>query len=188
MAQREDRLKNATYGELDKKNANGNFRVPDVELLDRTFNESSRFYAIGPSQKKHGLKYVAPPVAENLKQLVEDQIRSDNRSPNFLLNSRYARSRVGSRGEMYRANTQVAGGPDYNDTKSIVSILSDTKVNLKTMTNPRSKRDDSIDTEQIRDVIDPEKFKQINKTVLNTLNDKDQKENSERMKYLPRRD
>jgi len=49
VAKREDRLKNATYGDLDKKNTNGNFRVPEVELLDRTFNESSRFYAIGPS-------------------------------------------------------------------------------------------------------------------------------------------
>ena len=60
---------------------------------------------------------------------------------------------------------------------------------MKTMTNPRNtKREDSVDAERFKDVIDPDKFKKLNKTVLNTLTEKEQqpKDRSDRMKYQMR--
>ena len=49
-------------------NVNSNhWKLPLVESLERNFNESSRFYALFPEQKRHGLKRVPPPVAENLQ-------------------------------------------------------------------------------------------------------------------------
>jgi len=50
----------------------GNWRVPETEIMDRTFNEGSRYYTTMTQARKHGLKYVPPPKAENLQQLVEE--------------------------------------------------------------------------------------------------------------------
>ena len=49
----------------------GNWKVPEVEGLNRTFNEGTRYYNL-PYQRVHGLKRVAPPVAENVQSLVEE--------------------------------------------------------------------------------------------------------------------
>lgn len=51
----------------------GTWKVPEIESMNRTFNESTRFYNPVGFQRKHGLRYVAPPVAENVQQLVEEQ-------------------------------------------------------------------------------------------------------------------
>jgi hypothetical protein len=42
------------------------WRVPETEIMDRTFNEGSRYHTTMTGQRKHGLKYVPPPKAENL--------------------------------------------------------------------------------------------------------------------------
>jgi hypothetical protein len=43
----------------------GGWKVPEVESLNRTFHEGSRYYAL-PFQRQYGLKRVPPPVAENV--------------------------------------------------------------------------------------------------------------------------
>lgn len=68
---RED-AQNMTYSS-DAKKMTGNWKVPEVESMNRTFNEGSRYYDIQPYQRKHGLRYVPPPVAENVQQLVQEQ-------------------------------------------------------------------------------------------------------------------
>ena len=64
--------------------------------MNRTFQEGARFFTPG-GQKTVGTKYVCPPKADNLQQLIDDQIQSEMKSPNLLLNGRYAKSRTGSR-------------------------------------------------------------------------------------------
>ena len=44
----------------------GNWRVPETEIMDRTFNETARYHTTTTGPRKHGLKYVPPPKAENL--------------------------------------------------------------------------------------------------------------------------
>ena len=61
---RED-TKNMTYSSNIQKMA-GSWKVPEVESMNRTFNESTRFYNTHNYQRKHGLRYVPPPVAENV--------------------------------------------------------------------------------------------------------------------------
>ena len=67
-----DDAQNMTYNS-DIKKMTGNWKVPEVESMNRTFNEGSRYYDIQPYQRKHGLRYVPPPVAENVQQLVQEQ-------------------------------------------------------------------------------------------------------------------
>ena len=50
----------------------GAWRVPDVEAMDKKFNEATRFFKL-PEQRKNGLKFVPPPVTENFQQLKEEQ-------------------------------------------------------------------------------------------------------------------
>ena len=49
----------------------GNWKVPEIEGLNRTFNEGTRFYNL-PYQRVHGLKRVPPPVAENVQTLLDE--------------------------------------------------------------------------------------------------------------------
>lgn len=77
---------NSTYS-----NNQQSWRVPDVEVMDRTFQEGARFFT--PGGKTVGTRYVCPPKADNLQQLIDDQIKSEMKSPNVLLNGRYAKSR-----------------------------------------------------------------------------------------------
>ena len=51
-----------------------NWKVPEIEPMGRNFNESNRFYKdpTMPHSRQHGLKYVPPPKAEYLKQLVDE--------------------------------------------------------------------------------------------------------------------
>lgn len=51
-----------------------NWKVPEIEPMGRNFNESNRFYKDPgmPQTRQHGLKYVCPPKAEYLKQLVDE--------------------------------------------------------------------------------------------------------------------
>lgn len=45
----------------------GNWRIPQTEIMDRTFNEGARYYTTMSNERKHGLKYIPPPKAENLQ-------------------------------------------------------------------------------------------------------------------------
>ena len=54
-------------------NTEKSWKVGEVEHFNRGFNESSRFYNCFPYQRKHGLKYVPPPKAENLQQLIDEE-------------------------------------------------------------------------------------------------------------------
>ena len=67
-----DDANNMTYNP-DTKKMNGSWKVPEVESMNRQFNETSRYFNTQPYQRKHGLKYVPPPVAENVQQLVQEQ-------------------------------------------------------------------------------------------------------------------
>lgn len=49
----------------------GNWKVPEIEGLNRTFNEGTRFYNM-PYQRQYGLKRVPPPVAENVQTLLDE--------------------------------------------------------------------------------------------------------------------
>jgi len=59
-------------------------------------NEDNRFHNVFEHQKKHGLKYIPPPVAETVKHYLDDQKFSDLRKTqqNFLLNGRYAKKQA----------------------------------------------------------------------------------------------
>jgi hypothetical protein len=48
---------NTTYSNTQK-----NWRVPEIEVMSKTFNEGARFFG----QKTQGLRYICPPKAENL--------------------------------------------------------------------------------------------------------------------------
>jgi len=67
---RED-SKNMTYNS-DIQKMTGTWKVPEIESMNRTFNEANRYYSTYVQQRKHGLRYVPPPVAENVQQLVEE--------------------------------------------------------------------------------------------------------------------
>ena len=67
---RED-SKNMTYNS-DIQKMTGSWKVPEIESMNRTFNEANRYYSTYVQQRKHGLRYVPPPVAENVQQLVEE--------------------------------------------------------------------------------------------------------------------
>ncbi len=41
--------------------------------MNRNFNEAARYYNTAPYQRKHGLRYVPPPVAENVDQLLQEK-------------------------------------------------------------------------------------------------------------------
>ena len=54
-------------------NTTNDWKVPDVELFNKAFTESSRYYNLFDFQKKVGTKYIPPPKAETLKQLDDDK-------------------------------------------------------------------------------------------------------------------
>lgn len=106
-------MNNTTYS-----NNQQNWKVPETEVMGKTFNEGARFFAI---KKQHGLKYVCPPKAENLQQLIDDKLQAEQqRSPNLLLNGRYAKLRNNGQ----RAQSQIGGDRVIEDTKSIISQMS----------------------------------------------------------------
>ena len=57
----------------------GSWKVPEIEGLNRTFNEGSRYYNM-PYQRHHGLKRVPPPVAENVQTLLDEAKLYENRN------------------------------------------------------------------------------------------------------------
>ena len=44
-----------------------------MEHQDKVFGERNRFYNMFENQKKHGVKYIPPPVAETVQQLLDDE-------------------------------------------------------------------------------------------------------------------
>lgn len=62
-----------TYGKKGMSSTNyGDWKAPEIEQINRNFNEASRFYNTHKAARKHGLKYVPPPVAENVQQLLDE--------------------------------------------------------------------------------------------------------------------
>lgn len=57
-------LKNREMQRRNKQNEN--WKPSEIEPFGRTFNESSRYYNLFDFQKKHGVKYIPPPKAENM--------------------------------------------------------------------------------------------------------------------------
>jgi protein tyrosine phosphatase len=48
----------------------GTWKVGEVELMNKGFNEANRYYNVFPYQRNHGLKFVSPPVgSETFQQL-----------------------------------------------------------------------------------------------------------------------
>ena len=98
------------------------WRQPEVEVMNKTFNESSRFYSLFGDTRNCGLKYVPPPIHDNLQSLIKEQMHYDKKSPNYLLNGRYIKkdnvSRFGGSNHT-RALTQVA-----DDVRSMASTAS----------------------------------------------------------------
>ena len=97
------------------------WRAPEIEVMNRTFHESSRYYPLFGEPRACGLRYVPPPVHENLQSLIKEQMHFERKTPNYLLNGRYTRkdavSRFGdSRGGRGRALSQVA-----DDARSVAS-------------------------------------------------------------------
>ena len=64
---------NKTYSAFNMTQQSG-WKAPNIEQVDRSFNEYARFYNTHNDQRIHGLKYVPPPKAENLNQLYQEQI------------------------------------------------------------------------------------------------------------------
>ena len=62
----------AAMGGSTYSNNLASWRVPETEAMNRTFAEGSRFFT--PGGKQVGVKYVCPPKAENLQQLIDDQL------------------------------------------------------------------------------------------------------------------
>ena len=67
----------------------GNWKVPEIEAMNRNFNESTRYYNCFPYQRKHGTKYVPPPKAEHLQQLRDEMAINETQHPNYLKNFLY---------------------------------------------------------------------------------------------------
>ena len=89
------------------------WKVPDIEATSRYFDENARFYATHRDQRRYGLKYVPPPKAENLQQLLEERLLYEQSGvKNYLLNSRYVRqkSREHERA-LSSARSQVSNKP-----------------------------------------------------------------------------
>ena len=83
-------LRIARAREVKNKMSQGAWLVPEIESNARVIDEGARFHRTA-LKKRHGRRYVPPPKAENLQQLVdEEKFHSLNR-PDYLKNSLYTR-------------------------------------------------------------------------------------------------
>ena len=72
--------------------------MPEIEHINRNFEENHRFYNTHKVQRKHGLKFVPKPVTDTVQELIEEQAIAEIKMPNYLLNARYD-SDMGARDE-----------------------------------------------------------------------------------------
>ena len=42
------------------------WKVPEIEQINRNFGENARFFTTSKGERRHGLRYIPPPVAENV--------------------------------------------------------------------------------------------------------------------------
>jgi len=63
--------------------------VPEIEQINRHFKENTRFFNTNKDERIHGLKFVSKPVTDTVQELIEEQIASEIKNPNYLLNPRY---------------------------------------------------------------------------------------------------
>ena len=54
-------------------NETGSWEVPELEPNARNFDEDTRFHRPSHLKRKHGTKYIVPPKAEYLQQLVDEE-------------------------------------------------------------------------------------------------------------------
>lgn len=64
--------RNQSYG-LSQTQKHFSWKVPEIEQINRHFNENQRFYNTHKQQRKHGLKFVSKPVTDTVAELVEEQ-------------------------------------------------------------------------------------------------------------------
>lgn len=63
------------------------WKVGEVELMTKGFNERNRFFNPIPNSRKYGLKFVSPPIAEtSIHQLRAENELAFSQQPNYLLN------------------------------------------------------------------------------------------------------
>ena len=73
--ERQQRLGESKSSKVDQMNTTeASWKVPDIEATSRYFDEGARFYNTHRDQRRYGLKYVPPPKAENLQQLLEERL------------------------------------------------------------------------------------------------------------------
>lgn len=63
--------------------------MPEIEQINRNFNEGTRFYNTHQAERKHGLKFVPKPVTDTVQELLDEQANTEIKNPNYLLNPRY---------------------------------------------------------------------------------------------------
>ena len=108
------------------------WKVPEIEQINRNFNENARFFTTAKNERRHGLKYVPPPVAENVQQLLEEKAAADMNKSNYLLNSRFVRGATNAFNDEdhygKRASSEVRAALDHEgileETRSIISQMS----------------------------------------------------------------
>lgn len=108
------------------------WKVPEIEQINRNFNENARFFTTSKNERRHGLKYVPPPVAENVQQLLEEKAAAEMSKNNYLLNSRFVRgtNNTFNDEEHYnkRSSSEARAVLDHEgileETRSIISQMS----------------------------------------------------------------
>lgn len=101
------------------------WKVPEIEQINRNFNENARFFTTTKNERRHGLRYVPPPVAENVQQLLEEKAAAEM-SKNYLMNSKFERSNAFDDQENYgkRASSEARAVLDHEgileETRSII--------------------------------------------------------------------
>lgn len=120
------------------------WKVPDIEGTSRYFDENARFYNTHRDQRRYGLKYVPPPKAENLQQLLEERLLYEQSGvKNYLLNSRYVRQKSREHERALSSARTQSGRPDGRNAKLIDQLNKDKK--SIAAANPNKLRDSVFD-------------------------------------------
>jgi len=64
-------------------------RIPSIEQHDKLTGENNRFYNNWDHQKKHGIKYIPPPVAETVQQLLDEKKLANSTQKKFMVGTRF---------------------------------------------------------------------------------------------------
>jgi hypothetical protein len=106
-------------------------RSPDLEYLDRTHNEMSRFHMQTLSPAKFGKRHVSPSKADNLGPLKEEEVEQGRMDLKALqMRDRYQRGPKQSKPyQSFSPYENINGSTTFDlrnaDTKSFIDILKD---------------------------------------------------------------